>query len=46
MTKKIHKCDDKCKIMTGTPRPGVYCKICKKEYIDFCIKGHKDFELR
>ena len=45
MTKKNHECID-CKHITGTPRPYVYCKICKKIYMDFCIKGHKDFELR
>ena len=27
-------------IQTGTPRPAVYCKICKKSYIDFCMKHH------
>ena len=42
MTKKNHKCED----CTGTPRPGVFCKICKEIYMDFCIKGHKDFELK
>ena len=46
MTKKIHRCDDNCKHITGTPRPYVWCKICKKIYMDFCIEGHKDFELR
>ena len=44
MTKKNHRCKD-C-IKTGTPRPYVWCKICKKGYIDFCILGHKDFELK
>lgn len=24
-------------IVTGTQRPAVYCKICKKGYIDFCL---------
>lgn len=41
MTKdKIHK--------TGTPRPSVYCKICKKRYLDFCMVHHGEgtWELR
>lgn len=34
-----------CKlIITGTPRPAIHCKICKKSYIDPCIyhSGVKD----
>ena len=27
-------------IKTGTPRPSVYCKICKKDYLDFCFEHH------
>lgn len=25
------------KVLTGTPRPSVYCKICKIKYIDPCF---------
>ena len=46
MTKKMHKCDESCKIITGTPRPYIYCLVCNKDYIDFCIKGHWEFELK
>ncbi len=28
-------------IKTGTPRAGVYCKICKKTYLDPCVT-HSD----
>ena len=45
MTKKNHECND-CKHITGTPRPYVHCNICNEDYLDFCMKGHKDFELR
>ncbi len=27
-------------IKTGIIRPYVYCKICKKGYLDFCIEHH------
>jgi len=30
----------KDKIITGTPRHPIYCKICKKEYIDMCTKHY------
>ena len=26
------------KIITGTPRPTIYCKICKKEFMDLCFE--------
>lgn len=46
MTKKNHKCEICDKHITGIPRPTVWCKICKKSYLDFCPKLHKDWELR
>ena len=42
-------CPNKRCQVTGTPRPSVYCNICKKEYIDFCIEHHgitNSWELR
>lgn len=27
-------------IVTGTPRPSVYCKICDREYLDICYEHH------
>ena len=31
---------------TGTYRSPVYCKICKKEYLDICSKHPNDWEIK
>lgn len=34
---------------TGTPRPAIYCKICKESYLDPCVIHYKipnSWELR
>ena len=31
---------------TGTYRSPIYCKICKKEYLDPCSKHPNEWEIR